>query len=161
LRTVRFVSELDMDIAQTFQHHAKSVIDGNFTLKPAELQGKPFDDLLRLEDAGLITGVQGNFSKFLKSTAQESALLLTYFKKGIVIRFNEQVNLHLPQILLTNVGREVLSIIDATDDEGEARTLAEAFPKQGVVNIAYGRLNVTRTGLIDPVIIWQGPPISQ
>jgi Protein of unknown function (DUF2806) len=157
LRTMRFVSELDVNIAQTFQNYAKSVIDGNFILKPSELQGELFNDLLRLEDAGLITGVQGNIAKLFRSEVQEAALLLKYFNTGIIVRFDEPVNLNLPQILLTNVGQEVLKIIDSADDEGEARKFAEGFPKQGVVDIAYGRLNDAQTGLIDPVIIWQRP----
>ena len=158
LRTMRFVSELDVDIAQTFQKYAKSVIDGSFMLKQPNLEGELFNDLLRLEDAGLITGVQGNIAKIFKSQSQQAAVLLKYFNKGIFVRFDEQVSLNLPQILLTNVGREVLKIIDTVDDEGEARRFAEAFPKQGVVDIAYGRLSDSQTGLIDPVIIWQRPP---
>jgi hypothetical protein len=158
LRTMRFVSELDVNIAQTFQNYAKSIIDGNFIFKPSELQGELFNDLLRLEDAGLITGVQGNIGKLFRSEAQEeAALLLKYFSTGIIVRFDQPINLNLPQILLTNIGQEVLKIIDSADDEGEARRFAEAFPKQGVVDIAYGRLNDTQTGLIELVIIWQKP----
>jgi hypothetical protein len=158
LRTMRFVSELDVDVAQTFQNYAKSVIDGHFILKPSELQGEVFNDLLRLEDAGLITGVQGTIAKLLRSHAQEAAVLLKYVTTGIIVRFDELVNLNLPQILLTDVGQEVLKIIDSGDEEDEARRFAEAFPKQGVVDIAYGRLNDTQTELIDPVFIWQRPP---
>jgi hypothetical protein len=63
LRTMRFVSELDAETAQSFEKISSQIINGGYLRKPKKLEGQPFMELLQLEDAGLLTGVNGDISQ--------------------------------------------------------------------------------------------------
>jgi hypothetical protein len=67
LRTMRFVSELDVETAQLFEKYSSAVIGCEFMVKPKSLVGTTFTELLGLEDAGLLTGVDGNISQQYKN----------------------------------------------------------------------------------------------
>jgi hypothetical protein len=138
-------------IAKIFQKHSSTVIGNDFILRPTTMKGEQFDELLALEDAGLITGVQGNISKLFDGNANDYSLL-KFAKMALVVKYSGSYDFQLPAILLTNVGRQILSIVDPIDDEREARRVVGLVPKQNVSEIVYGQL--VADGLIAPVTLW-------
>jgi hypothetical protein len=154
LRTMRFVSELDVKTASRFQEMRTRVFNGSYLLKPTEFRGQLFVDWLALEAAGLITGVDGNISQgfALPGTA------LKFAKSAVRVTLSGPIDFRLPIILLTDVGAELIKIVDSSDDDIEfSRELAEKFPKEGnITNVKYGRMSDDGQNLIEPiVVVWE------
>jgi hypothetical protein len=154
LRTMRFISELDSGIAQRFQKHANAVIDRSYILKPPDLEGQSFTELIELQDAGLLTGVDGNVSQRMKNETAGQGVALKLRSSAVLIRFVGPIDLHIPSMLLTNVGRELLEIIELSDDLDRARQIAEQFPKDNVAHIRYGRMNADKTEIENPIVVF-------
>jgi hypothetical protein len=159
LRTMRFVSELDVETAAIFEKHSKAVIDGAYILKSDSLlEGKVFTELLALEDAGLLAGVDGSIAHSYRSEEQDS-ITLVLRRSAVHVAHAGPIDIDLPVIILTNVGKEILRIVDPSDDLENACAVAENFPHHGgVTSVKYGRLNDERSGIMDSVTVWELPP---
>jgi hypothetical protein len=158
LRTMRFVSELDAETARIFEKYSIDIINGEFMLKPQPFQGQIFIELLQLEDTGLLTGVNGDISQIYKNDSP-SVLLFRFPKSAVLVRCDGAFDFNLRTIMLTNVGKELLKIVDPTDSLETVRTFAENFPKgAGITSVKYGKLNDERNGILDAVTAWEMPP---
>jgi hypothetical protein len=77
----------------------------------------------------------------------------------VQVEYAGPINIHLPAIRLTNIGKEIMRIVDPSDDLEFARTVAEQFPRGGgVTSVKFGRMNNERTGIVDAVTAWEAPP---
>ena len=63
LRTLNFISQLDQRVASIFERTIDAVVQEAFIPIPSNLQGAPLDDLLELQDFGLVIGVGGMLSR--------------------------------------------------------------------------------------------------
>jgi hypothetical protein len=160
LRTLRFLSELDGNTALLFQKHSERVIDGECILTPKDLSGPILDDLMHLENAGLVSSVGGNFSRlyFDKSDnppEKRVDIVFRFPKVTLHLNASRDYKLTLPNIPLTDVGRELLKIVDLPENREGISELVEFLPKQGLKRVAAGTLSPDGESLLNATILWE------
>ena len=160
LRTMRFVSELDMETAALFEKHSGSIINRQYIVKPPQLEGQTFGDLLDLEHAGLLTGVQGNVSQGFRNptVGALTELVFMFANSAVIVNAVGPYNVNLPVIALTTIGKEILAIVEPSDGLESARILAEMFPKNNVTAVRYGKLTEGRNGIEDAITVFEAAP---
>lgn len=154
---LRTFAELDQETAQDFSMISSLVI-GDFVFKSeAWSEGSSFELAIRLEDAGLLTGVTGLLSKTLTINSTSSASLAG---KDFGLSFFGHVgtNIQFPCLLLTRVARQLLDVVQTTRDENEQlRLISNKVSKAGLTKIAIGR-RVGNQIFYDDVL-WSESPI--
>jgi len=158
LRTMRFVSELDSTTAQRFEKYTRKIIEDDYMSKPNPLEGETFLDLLELEDAGLLTGVDGTISQTFQNDLPPGMIQFKFRKSAVLVSFVGPINFSVPVIRFTSVGKELLKIIDSAEDIDNARAFAETIPHSaGISIVRYGKIADDGTGIIDPITVWERP----
>jgi hypothetical protein len=152
LQTLRFVAELDEEMAATFEKYVPSVVNEDFMPFPFSLAPHPQSiELFRLEEFGLILGAQGTLSKSV--TREKGAHGFHYKSHTLVLVLGAKQEILIPAILLTRVGKEIYSITHADDDVEQARRFANEIPKPNVESIHY----VSRSAAEAPIELWSKP----
>lgn len=139
-RTLRFIAELDQDMAQLTEGLANRLI-ADFIPAGEEYQsGELFTNLLEAQQAGLVEGVGGlGFSKELRFGTQPHLIghrafgLLLYGTPGASLSFGVSA-------ALTSTGRQVFSLLPSSNEVGRLQKLAEALPKDGVLSIRLAKI---------------------
>ncbi|MFT8877674.1 MAG: DUF2806 domain-containing protein [Gluconobacter potus] len=114
ISTLRLLSEIDQKTAQHFVK-ISSFLMGDAIYFPKEYKSKNFSDLLKLENAGLINGISAPLvSVFSDESAEFGQLMDEEFI--ILVKTNKKniTELRINAIFLTDVGRELIKIIDKT-----------------------------------------------
>ena len=135
IRTLRAISEIDQRTATIFETAAAFVVSGEWlpSLKPELIS---FEDLVLLQNAGLLTGVGGLFNKTFSMVPNVGMPL---GKFALIIIRSESEELSLSSFLLTEVGKELLKLVNRSNPLGVARVLAERLPKTPNMNaIVFG-----------------------
>jgi hypothetical protein len=134
-------------------------LKGSFVPKTPDLSGQALLDALDLEHAGLLTGSQGFISFHLEPG--NSPAILPYRNFGVEVKYQPNLRISIPAMLLTRVGKEVVSILAPKDDFSVAQAFAELVPKGGVTEINYMRLFRMADGSLrgqKVASLWQTPP---
>lgn len=140
LPTLRFISELEADVAALFEQYADEVLINRIIHYPYLREGPEFTDMLALEQAGLISFSGGTLGTTLTLTS--GATILSYKTHAIEIYANDNISVRIPQNApLTKIGREIYSILSPGDSTKHARVFASQLPKHGISSITYGKIN--------------------
>lgn len=157
LRTLRFVSELDAETAQVFEKISGRIVNGEYIPKPTRLEGQKFLELLQLEDAGLLTGVNGDISQMFKGEGPMK-IAFRFSKSAVLLECDAAFDFQVPAIRLTNIARELLKIIDPPDDPEAVREFADGFEKTaGMAKIALGEPGPAPNMFKETVMVWKRP----
>jgi hypothetical protein len=154
LQTLRFVAELDEEMAATFEKYVPSVVNEDFIPFYSSLAPHPQStELYRLEEFGLILGAQGTLSKSVER--EKGAHGFHYKSHTLVLVLGAKQEILIPAVVLTRVGKEIYSITHANDDVEQARRFANEIPKPNVESIHY----VSRSGqqAEAPIELWSKP----
>jgi len=136
LKTLRFVSELDQEVASTFEKWNSRVV-ADFIPKPTKMEGAELTEILLLEDFGLVTGGHGFLSKNV--TISGGGITFPYPGKALHIVADTGTSIKIPALLLSRVGKEIASILPRVTTREDAMTLCNAIPKnKGVNRIVFG-----------------------
>ena len=110
LTTLRFLSELDKDIASLFEKEVMYRIQGSYNLKPEknELINQRLFDLTFLEEVGLLQNVTAGIERTRKPN-QEGIVIWEEGNYMLLAGTERDVKLSL--IPLTRIGREIASIL--------------------------------------------------
>ena len=112
LATLRFLSELDKEIACLFEREVKCWINGGFILKPEKMENQRLLDLTFLEEVGLLQGVHGNLQK----TMSPDNSSIVYWREGrFILMAGTEKKIKLRLIRITRIGREVARILPQRD----------------------------------------------
>jgi hypothetical protein len=76
----------------------------------------------------------------------------------VLVDYAGPININLPVIMLTNIGKELLRIIDPSDDLDNARVFAENLPHAGLISVKYGIMNEEGTAIGNTVTAGESPP---
>lgn len=128
LTTLRFISELDQDIAILFESIASKRGEDGIIVKPSNLHGVVLKDFLFLEELGLLSGVDGNIIRKWNITDSGSARL-QIGSYVLVIEGQPNSVVKVEVINLTRTGREVAAILPPPDEHGFALAFAESAMK--------------------------------
>jgi hypothetical protein len=134
LTTIRAISEIDNDIAESFQTSVASRLLIGWLPKSDKLQGQEFERLLFLEEVGLLQDVSSGTGVTL-TKAEDGYMYLNngqYFlrikptKKPEPIKNDE---LRIPLICISRVGREIASIFPLPPHDEPLRQIAKFLPR--------------------------------
>lgn len=156
LKTLRFVAELDQDVARTFERYSDAIVSRHFIPTQRGLKGKPFTDLLQMQDAELIAGVGANLTNTY--TLKSAPIPFMYPQnRFVVVEGDQGVDVKIPCVLLTKVGREIYGLLNPIFNDKRADEFAEIIPKKGLNRISLGGLPLDATsGSISTLrVLWQ------
>ena len=110
LVTLRFLSELDKEIAELFERETKHRIKGGFILKPneKEMRGRRLLDMTFLEEVGLLQDVNGDLTREIKPDKDGIVL---WREGNLFLKAKLTDNLYLPIIRITRIGREITNML--------------------------------------------------
>jgi hypothetical protein len=132
LRTLRFISELDETVAAQFEKWSSRVSSADSIPFPPN-QGVEFSELLNLQDCGLLTGVGANLHKTFDLNQNQVGQLIrisfVFRKFSVLVTLNGPVQLNVPSLFLTSIGREIYSITQTSTDIETVKAFIEQFPK--------------------------------
>ncbi len=157
LKTLRFVSELDPYTAQLFEQYAPLVCNGSFIPSTPHLEGQELTQLLHLQDVGVLTGVGGTLNQKFKIPPSGPTGLL-YQNRLVLIKAQPGLEFNVPSIILTNIGKELLTIIEQPFDLVRLRELVERLPKQSFNSVELPAVGGPDGMIIMPgALIWKKP----
>jgi Protein of unknown function (DUF2806) len=140
LPTLRFISELEADVATLFEKYAPEILTERIIHYPYLRAGPEFTHMLALEQAGLISFSSGTLGTTFALTS--GANILSYKTHAISIYVSESITINIPQNApLTKIGREIYSILSPGNSIEHARAFASQLPKHGISSITYGKIN--------------------
>lgn len=120
LSTLRFISELDLEIARLFQSISKYRLPRGFLPKPEHLRGEVLLEYNFLEEVGLLQGVNIGLQEEIKSNDD----WCYYFLDQFAVRFRSQKSINMGIIPLTRVGREIATILPKEPEYNIAKFVA-------------------------------------
>ncbi|MGD9921050.1 MAG: DUF2806 domain-containing protein [Pseudorhodoplanes sp.] len=128
LATLRFISELDKDIASAFQEVARTRFNEMFIPTPAGLKDESLFQLSFLEEVGLLQGTHGYLATSFNKAADGYVYITTvepkFQSKSLKIKVaHEQIDIHV--VKLTRIGREIASILPEEDQSTALEAIAE------------------------------------
>ncbi|MEH2626794.1 hypothetical protein V1292_004849 [Bradyrhizobium sp. AZCC 1719] len=158
LQTLRFISELDEQIAALFDKWSVRVIGAELIAFP-ETHGDNFTELLALEEYGLVTGVTGNLSRqFREKKDVPAAPILRWafpFKDHVLlVDIRQQATVEVPIVLLTRIGRELFSVTRTPGTIEPVKAFADQFPKENVERLMLLTKALPNT---EPEVLWRKP----
>jgi hypothetical protein len=160
LSTLRFVSELDRSVAETFQSIVPFIFAGN--ISKSSNPGEDLSQFLILEEAGLLSGTGGTLTLTLHIGTNRQGFVVGR-RRALRFTAAEGTHISMPCMVLSKVGREILTLLPYVDEEPAARSLARRAQTAKVESIELmwitGRLG--SAAVMDfPETIWPPPPDS-
>lgn len=125
LRTLRFLSELDMDTAQSFEIFVKNRISDATIMKLEQLDSEQFVVAIELEEAGLLQDVNsGLVNNFYVDENQE---ITTVVNNEYVLRAKTKNSqkISIPVIKISRIGQELIRLLAPPETLKSANTLLD------------------------------------
>lgn len=133
LKTLRFISELDQQTAELFEKYVQITINNEFIIIDSQLKGQPFDELVLLQNAGLISGVGANVT--IEMTFYNSSAQIYSQGRAIVLHATENHTFEMTVALLSSVGKEVSKLTRGEFNLEKMRHTIDKIPKCGLKRI--------------------------
>ena len=108
LATLRFLAEVDQEIAELFERETKHWIADGFILMPEDLSGQRLLEMTFLEEVGLLQEVSMGLSNSRKPNDEG----IVFFQEGnyaLVLKSNSEISIQ--AIRITRIGREIIRIL--------------------------------------------------
>lgn len=161
LKTLRFVSELDKFTAELFEQQVPLICAESIFLE-SNFVGKPFSDLMHLQDAGLISGVGGLVQKHL-TLNEKGQILLPQQSRLLLVEGQPTHRLSISAAILTNVGKEITKIIKAPLNMDAAAEVVRRIPKDNLKSISYAGALHSQDGIkfVPMHVFWSADPVKE
>ena len=113
LVTLRFLAELDKEIATKFEEKTKYRFGDGFILNPdsAQMKGEFFLDFTFLEEVGLLQDVTTG----LRQTKAPNDGVVVWREGDFLLEVETEKEIHLNTIRITRIGREITNILPPTN----------------------------------------------
>jgi hypothetical protein len=139
LRTVRFMAELDAKVGQAFERISKYVVDGDNVMLSGNHKGEMLDDILLLNEAGLLSGLIN--TSFTFNIPEDGCGIVVARDKCAVVYGEPGALIRLECIFLTEVGAQMYGILSLNDQEFTCRLLADKIQKPGIQRIELAKVD--------------------
>ena len=154
-RTLRFLSEFSQSDALVFAEFCNSTFGD---LAPSALVKPNSEDighLLDLEASGLIKGSDGiGLSRQMTMTLDGHCLLIEN-NLVIVLKGEPNTKVAIPAVILTPIGKELVSLIPGRDPLAAARTVGLAVRSAAIKSAFIGAIMQGNPSVIPLEILWQ------
>jgi hypothetical protein len=127
LSTIRFIGELDAEIAEKFERAIKYMLPDGFIIKPEDLQNEDLLNLTFLEEVGLLQEVNGSLARTLSAQSDGNRYLKI---NQVLLQAESKKDVKIPLIRVTRVGREISTILPKESDVSIARYVAHRVSDQ-------------------------------
>ncbi len=134
LSTLRFMSEMDAEIAEKFQKAVRIRTNEFDIINPDNVIGQDWLELHFLEEIGLLQGVSGGLA--VKWEPENGIVCIRDDPYALIIESEEVVGYQ--NIHITRIGRQICSILPKEDETLALRHLAGVLVKQ------YGPIQLAR-----------------
>lgn len=117
LRTMRFLSELDKNVAETFLELTRNTLHANSIFTPVDRwsTGPALKKLKLLLEAGLISDIPGSTNRPVVAD-QNGMLFVWQERSALVIKANPSFSFNIPISQFTTVGEEIYKLIEPADE---------------------------------------------
>lgn len=137
LSTLRFISEIDREIATKFQEAVQHRFMGGFIARNDDIKGSQLIDLVFLEEIGLLQQVAGIGGLQISHKFDESGQYLFRHGKLLLIATGlANQDISIPVIKITRTGREIATILPLAPDLEVLRSIAAKLSTATTVEIA-------------------------
>jgi Protein of unknown function (DUF2806) len=137
LATLRFMAELDTETAQIIEKYFTRTFSTLSIIHRATYGKSPdLTEVTLMENLGLLNGLGETRNRTLR-IEDNGFLFLNFQKHAVVIQAEAGKEIVLNCLLLTKLGREVLSILTLDDDIEEGKAIASILPKEGITKISW------------------------
>lgn len=153
--TIRLVAEFEKDILESFQSILPRRIGDAIFRDESWTQGEFFQKGVTLEDVGLISGSGGFTSRFIVCDENGNGFLLGDVW-AMVISADAGTKKQVPVWMLTRAGREIASLLPASDERETLRLVANKLGKDGLKQIYLGPMVPRDEGIfvVRDEIVW-------
>jgi hypothetical protein len=128
LSTLRFISELDIDIATKFQTVIRDRFGGLFLLKPDVMEGASLLDAVFLEEVGLLQQVTGLGGLSMSYTYNPDGSYLFRERNMLLVMDGPPgTKINVDVIKITRTGQEIANILPAESPQIILRSIAGKF----------------------------------
>ena len=124
--TLRFLAELDQQMASCFQQDAEFRYQGNFILRPNNLSGERLERLTFLEEVGLIQHVPP-VGGMVRKIEPGSSEMIGIFEEDLCLQIQTARPVEVKVIPITRIGQEISRILPPVDPMVVLRQLGEAL----------------------------------
>jgi hypothetical protein len=128
LKTLRFISELDEEIARTFEKYIPNTTEGKFFALPKVVPGYELVDLLALEEYGLLSGATGGLSSTFVFDGPGKTL--TCGPHVLFVNGTEGKSVAFPGCPLSRVGIELVRMLKPKFDDTLLRRIATRLSEE-------------------------------
>jgi len=131
LSTLRCLSEIDQNIARLFVD-ITPLVSGSTIFISSEDKNKRFGDLLELQQAGLVVGVEAQIGVNISFSDNNIG---EWYDEQFYLRIesNSKTPIHVPCVALTKAGRELLTLVDRSGTHGDRLNfMYNAIPRHGI-----------------------------
>ena len=148
LRTLRFLSELDMSTARSFEIFVRNRISDAAIMKLEQLDSEQFVVAIELEEAGLLqdvnSGLANNFS------VDENQNITIVINKDYILRanVNNVPKISIPIIKITRIGQELIRLLAPPESLKSANILLDHLIKGEKISEALIGKIINRDGNI-------------
>jgi Protein of unknown function (DUF2806) len=158
LTTLRFMAELDIETAKIVEKYFTRAFGTVSIFHRATYSKSPdLAEVTLLENLGLLNGLGETRNRTLK-VETNGFLFLVFRKHAVVIQADPGKEIVLNCLLLTRMGREVISILTLDDDLEEGKIIAASLPKENVIKISWYPIKQSE-GLMEAVfpenVLWE------
>lgn len=161
LTTLRFIPELDQEIAETFQEKTRFASSSGNIIAPEKLAGEELKALTFLEEAGLVSHVAGGIGQTLKPDDEGKILIR---EQNLVLMMETTVDVRVPIIRLSRTGREIMSILPPTDPKLHLKSYFNACDEKvtsASLHKITEELQDGRVGFQEALEVWKKPLTAQ
>lgn len=141
LRTLRFISELDQEVAILVEKCFTAIVAGSYMVNSSP-KGRELSELLKLQELGLITGVSGILGQNY-TLPENGRIAMSIGDRYVCITGEPGAVFRIPCIMQTQTGQEVYRILNKTLNRKYLSEFVDAIPKHKLHKIELGSL--TRT----------------
>ena len=160
LKTLRFLAELDAYTAQLFEKYTPMVCNETFMPTAPRSDGVELNELLHLENAGVVTGAGGLLHWSVKVPPSGIFLFMNQ-KRIVMIKASPSADLKFSCILLTTIGKELLTIIEKPFDIVQLKAVVDRLPKQTFSSVELPAVGGPGGVILMPgEVIWSKPEES-
>lgn len=155
LKTLRFVAELDQTTAQLFEKYVPRIYSVAISVK-SPLSGTELQEVMHLQDAGLITGVGGYLTETI-TLDEHGKAAVPHQGKWLLLFGTPKAQVRNSIVMLTTTGKEIARLVQRSFNVEAAKVVVELMPKQNLNSVAVGTLISIEQGfaVMSQEVIWQ------
>jgi len=154
-QTLRFIYELDSETAKLCEDFSKLRVGDHIPYTEDFSRGDLMYATIELRRMGLIEGVGGSQPTQNFALSNEGVAMIGGDTKALILKGRPGVHGTYSSLLLTRLGKQVMSLLAHTREEEALRELSKLIPKDGLEQILLGAIQSRRADFLTATPLYQ------